>query len=168
MFYISIFVWIIEMNIHKAVRRIVFYTLSAIVFFSALEAAKFVYLLGSSKELYPISIFVFSLGYSTLLLIVSYVLGQKLLFEASRNNQLFTIKRNSYRTLCMLSLFSGLSIVNVIVLSEFSSGRLISFSLDSLCVLSLQYGVPAVFVTFILLFVAMGINNIIVDRVSNT
>ncbi|WP_305810009.1 hypothetical protein [Photobacterium kishitanii] len=81
------------MNTHKLIRQIVFYSLSAVVFFSALEAAKFVYLLGSSKELYPISIFVFSLFYSTLLLIVSYILGQKLLFEASRSNQLFTIKK---------------------------------------------------------------------------
>ncbi|CEO40898.1 hypothetical protein [Photobacterium kishitanii] len=156
------------MNTHKLIRQIVFYSLSAVVFFSALEAAKFVYLLGSSKELYPISIFGFSLFYSTLLLIVSYILGQKLLFEASRSNQLFTIKRNSYRTLCMLSLFSGLSVINAIVLSEFSSGRLISSSLDNLCVLSLQYGVPIVFVTFILLFVVMVINNIIVGRMSHT
>ena len=152
------------MNKDRIIRGIVFYTLAAIVFFSALEAAKFVYLLGSSKELYPISIFIFSLGYSTLLLLVSYSLGQKLLFEGSRSNKLFTIKRQSYQMLGMLSLFTGLSVINVIILSEFASGKLISSSLTDLCTLSLQYGVTTFIVTFIMLFVVMLINNMMVSR----
>ncbi|MCD9474344.1 hypothetical protein CTM76_09240 [Photobacterium phosphoreum] len=153
------------MNKDRIIRGIVFYTLAAIVFFSALEAAKFVYLLGSSKELYPISIFIFSLGYSTLLLLVSYSLGQKLLFEGSRSNKLFTIKRHSMMPLYMLSLFAGLSVINIIVLSEFSSGTLISSSLTHLCSLSLQYGVTTFIVTLIILTVVMLVNNLIVDRV---
>ena len=152
------------MNKDRIIRGIVFYTLAAIVFFSALEAAKFVYLLGSSKELYPISIFIFSLGYSTLLLLVSYSLGQKLLFEGSRSNKLFTIKRQSYQILGMLSLFTGLSVINVIILSEFTSGKLILSSLTDLCTLSLQYGVTTFIVTFIMLFVVMLINNMMVSR----
>ena len=152
------------MNKDRIIRGIVFYTLAAIVFFSALEAAKFVYLLGSSKELYPISIFIFSLGYSTLLLFVSYSLGQKLLFEGSRSNKLFTIKRQSYQMLGMLSLFTGLSVINVIILSEFSSGKLISSSLTSLCTLSLQYGVTTFIGTFIIFFLVMLITNMIVSR----
>ncbi|MEC6899589.1 hypothetical protein [Photobacterium piscicola] len=152
------------MNIHRLIRQIVFYSLAAIVFYSALEAAKFVYLLGSSKALYPISIFGFSLFYSTLLLLVSYSLGQKFLFEATRTNQLFTIKRQSYQTLGMVSLFTGLTVINVIVLSSFSSGTLISSSVYTLCSLSLQYGVPVALVTFICLFVVLLINNMIVTR----
>ncbi|SKC31215.1 hypothetical protein CZ809_00693 [Photobacterium piscicola] len=152
------------MNIHRLIRQIVFYSLAAIVFYSALEAAKFVYLLGSSKALYPISTFGFSLFYSTLLLLVSYSLGQKFLFEATRTNQLFTIKRQSYQTLGMVSLFTGLTVINVIVLSSFSSGTLISSSVYTLCSLSLQYGVPVALVTFIFLFVVLLINNMIVTR----
>ena len=152
------------MNIHRLIRQIVFYSLAAIVFYSALEAAKFVYLLGSSKALYPISIFGFSFFYSTLLLLVSYSLGQKFLFEATRTNQLFTIKRQSYQTLGMVSLFTGLTVINVIVLSSFSSGTLISSSVYTLCSLSLQYGVPVALVTFICLFVVLLINNMIVTR----
>lgn len=152
------------MNIHRLIRQIVFYSLAAIVFYSALEAAKFVYLLGSSKALYPISIFGFSLFYSTLLLLVSYSLGQKFLFEATRTNQLFTIKRQSYQTLGMVSLFTGLTVINVIVLSSFSSGTLISSNVYTLCSLSLQYGVPVALVTFICLFVVLLINNMIVTR----
>ena len=152
------------MNIHRLIRQIVFYSLAAIVFYSALEAAKFVYLLGSSKALFPISIFGFSLFYSTLLLLVSYSLGQKFLFEATRTNQLFTIKRQSYQTLGMVSLFTGLTVINVIVLSSFSSGTLISSSVYTLCSLSLQYGVPVALVTFICLFVVLLINNMIVTR----
>ena len=152
------------MNIHRLIRQIVFYSFAAIVFYSALEAAKFVYLLGSSKALYPISIFGFSLFYSTLLLLVSYSLGQKFLFEATRTNQLFTIKRQSYQTLGMVSLFTGLTVINVIVLSSFSSGTLISSNVYTLCSLSLQYGVPVALVTFICLFVVLLINNMIVTR----
>lgn len=156
------------MNKDRIIRGIVFYTLSAIVFFSALEAAKFIFLLGSSKTLYSISIFIFSLGYSTLLLLVSYSLGQKLLFEGSRSNKLFTIKRQSYQTVAMLSLFSGLSVINIIVLSEFSSGKLLSSTLTDLCTLSLKYGVTTFIVTFIALFVIMLINNMIVSRVRHS
>ncbi|MEC6908024.1 hypothetical protein VXS04_10120 [Photobacterium piscicola] len=155
------------MNIHRLVRQIVFYSLAAIVFYSALEAAKFVYLLGSSKVLYPISIFGFSSFYSTLLLLVSYSLGQKFLFEATRTNQLFTIKRQSYQTLVMVSLFAGLSAINVIVLSSFSSGTLISSNVYNLCTLSLQYGAPVALVTFIILFIAMIINNNIAVRLQH-
>ncbi|MEC6813480.1 hypothetical protein VXS05_00100 [Photobacterium toruni] len=155
------------MNKARLIRGIVFYTLAAIVFFSALEAAKFVFLLGSSKVLYPISIFIFSLGYSTLLLFVSYSLGQKLLFEGSRSNKLFSIKRQSMMSLCMLSLFAGLSVINIIVLSEFSSGKLISATLMHLCTLSLQYGVTTFIVTLIVLFAVIWVNNLMVDRVKN-
>ncbi|OBU16337.1 hypothetical protein AYY19_04040 [Photobacterium aquimaris] len=153
------------MNKDRLIRGGVFYTLAAIVFFSALEAAKFIFLLGSSKTLYSISIFMFSLGYSTLLLFVSYSLGQKLLYEGSRSNKLFTIKRQSMMTLCMLSLFSGLSVINMIVLSEFASGALISSTLTDLSTLSLQYGVTTFIGTLIVLFVVMWVNNLIVDKV---
>ena len=152
------------MQMHRLIRQVVFYSLSAIVFYSALESAKFVYLLGSSKALYPISIFGFSLFYCTLLLLVSYSLGQKFLFEATRTNPLFTIKRQSYQTLVMMSLFTGLTVINVIVLSAFSSGKLLSPTLTDLCTLSLQYGVTTFIVTFIALFVVILINNMMVSR----
>ncbi len=70
-------------------------------------------------------------------------------------------------SLCMLSLFAGLSVINIIVLSEFSSGKLISATLMHLCTLSLQYGVTTFIVTLIVLFAVMWVNNLMVDRVKN-
>ncbi|PSV07040.1 hypothetical protein C0W96_07190 [Photobacterium kishitanii] len=155
------------MNLHKITRGLVYYPILIIIFFGAIQAVRFSIPIFSNASIYSPLVITFSLGYVALWLLVSYMLGRILFFEAKRDDKLFTVNRKSLTPIFWASLLFGMAVINVIVLSAFSSSLSLSaLDLVSMRNMSLGYGFLAFLFMFIFLLVVMQMIRVITKKVS--
>ena len=142
----------ILMNIHKITRGLVCYPILVIIFFSVINAVNSFISILANTEIYSLLTIAISLGYASLWLLASCMLGRTLLFEVKRDDKLFTVNRKSLAPIFWASLLFGMTVINLIMLSAFSSTQALSaLDLVSIKNLSLEYG----FLAFLFLFISL-------------